>query len=265
MSEQPESSKLDLQIAQRLHRALTAGSEDLYQVLQDPAMEVVRSALKNPHLNEEHLLALLKRRDLSEDIPKALYKQEKVELSHRLKVALVKNPTTPTPVRLTLLPQLRLFELVNLLHQAGITPDQKLAAERQIIKRLPTTPLGNKLTLARRGSAGILAELLKESQPQVFAHCLANPRLKEVDIFKFLNSGRANAETISQIARHERWRNRPNLRLAILKNRQTPPIWYTLWLPKLPVQELRNLLYGKQLTPHQRRQIEEQLQKRESK
>ncbi|PLY07395.1 MAG: hypothetical protein C0624_03640 [Desulfuromonas sp.] len=262
MSEQPDSPKLDLQLAQRLHRALTASSEDLYQVLQDPAMEVVRCALKNQHLNEEHLLTLLKRRDLSEDIPKALYKQEKVELSHRLKLALVKNPATPTPVRLTLLPQLRLFELVNLLQLSGTTPDQKLAAERQIIKRLPTTPLGNKLTLARRSSTGVLAELLKEGDPQVFAHCLANPRLKEVDIFKFLNSGRSTAETISQVARHERWKNRPNLRLAILKNRNTPSVWYTLWLPRLPSHELRNLLYGKQLAPRQKKLINDEISKR---
>jgi len=262
MSEQPESAKLDLQLAQRLHRALTAGSEDLYQVLLDPAMEVVRSALKNPHLNEEHLLALLKRNDLTEDIPKALYKQEKVELSHRLKVALVRNPKTPTPVRLTLMPQLRLFELVGLLHLAGTTPDQKLAAERQIIKRLPTTPLGNKLTLARRGGAGVLVELLKEGHPEVFTNCLANPRLKEVDIYRFLNSGRATAETISQVARHPRWKNRPNLRLAILKNRQTPSVWYTLWLPHLPTHELRNLKYAKQLAPAQRKLIDEQLEKR---
>jgi len=262
MSKKSDSPKLDRQLVQRLHRALTASSEDLYQVLQDPAMEVIRSALKNPHLNEEHLLTLLKRRDLSEDIPKSLYKQEKVELSHRLKLELVKNPSTPTPVRLTLLPQLRLFELVNLLQLAGTTPDQKLAAERQIIKRLPTTPLGNKLTLARRSSTGILAELLKEGNPQVFALCLANPRLKEVDIFKFLNSGRANADTISQVARHARWKNRPNLKLAILKNRQTPSVWYTLWLPKLPSHELKNLLYGKQLSPHQKKLIKHEISKR---
>lgn len=262
MAKQPDSTKLDLQIAQRLHRALTASADDLFQVLLDPAMEVVQNALKNPHLNEDHLLALLKRNDLSEDLTKAVYKQEKVELSHRLKVALVRNPKSPTPIRLTLLPQMRLFELVDLLYQAGTTPDQKLAAERQITKRLPTTPLGNKLTLARRGTPGVLAELLKEAHPQVFSHCLANPRLKEVDIFKYLNSGRANAETISQVARHQRWKNRPNLRLAILKNRATPSIWYTLWLPRLPTHELRNLLYNKTLKPAQKKLIEEQLHKR---
>jgi len=262
MPEQPEPAKLDLQRAKRLHRALTAGSEDLYQVLLDPSMDVVRNALKNPHLHAEHLLSLLKRNDLSEDILKAIYAQDKVELSHRLRVALVRNPGTPTPLRLTLLPHLRFFELVGLLNLPGTTADQKLAAERQIIKRLPATPLGNKITLARRCSSGVLAVLLAEGNPQVFANCLTNPRLKEVDIYRFLSSARAYAETISQIARHPRWKNRPNLRLAILKNRQTPPVWFTLWLPTLPLHELRNLNYLKHLTPAQKQLVEEQLQKR---
>ena len=77
MPEQPEPAKLDLQRAKRLHRALTAESEDLYQVLLDPSMDVVRNALKNPHLHAEHLLSLLKRSDLSEDILKAIYAQDK--------------------------------------------------------------------------------------------------------------------------------------------------------------------------------------------
>jgi hypothetical protein len=241
---------------------LTAGPEELFQLVQDPSPEVLRTVLKNPRLGEDHLQALLKRRDLSEDLLRAVFRHEKVDASHRLKVALAYNPGAPAAVVLSLLPQLYLFELVNLCHLPGVTPDQKVAAERVIIQRLPTTPLGNKLTLARRGTGAVAAELFKEGDARLIEACLVNSRLKEVAILQFLGSSRATAETISAVARHPRWKSRPNIRLAILKNRHTPAVWFTLFLPALRVPELNNLLASRRLTPGQKKMVEEELGRR---
>ena len=87
--DKPEVQKLDPDHARRLHQALTAGSEELFQVILDPAPEVLRSSLKNPHLNEDHLLAMLNRVDLTEDLLKAIYQHEKQNQSRQLKKALV--------------------------------------------------------------------------------------------------------------------------------------------------------------------------------
>ena len=262
MSEATSSELLDPGLARRLHGALTAGPDELFQLVQDPAPEILRIVLKNPRLAEDHLLALLKRRDLSEDLLKAVFRLEKVESSHRLKVALVYNPGIPGAVAQSLLPQLYLFELVNLCHLPGVTPDQKLAAERVIIQRLPTTPLGNKLTLARRGTSAVVAELLKEGDSRLVEVCLVSPRLKEVAILQFLGSSRATAETISSIARHPKWKSRPNLRLAILRNRHTPPVWFTLFLPALRTAEINGLLASRRLTPQQKTLVNDELKKR---
>lgn len=262
MSETNSRGRLDPDLARRLHTALTAGTDELFQLIQNPSPEVLRTVLKNPRLGEDHLLALLKRRDLSEDLLKAVFRLENLETSHRLKVALVYNPGTPGPVVQSLLPQLYLFELVNLCHLPGVTPDQKLAAERVIIQRLPTTPLGNKLTLARRGTGAVVAELLKEGGARLMEACLVNPRLKEVAILQFLGSSRATAETISRVARHPKWKNRPNLRMAILKNRHTPPVWFTLFLPGLRTAELKFLLASRRLTPQQEILVQDELKKR---
>ena len=62
----------DSLLSQRFYIALTAGKDELFQVMEDPSMEVLQTALKNPLLDENHLLALLKRRDLSEDLLKAI-------------------------------------------------------------------------------------------------------------------------------------------------------------------------------------------------
>lgn len=256
------TTRIDPGLARRLHKALTAGRDELFQCLLDPAREVLQAGLKNPALAEDHLLALLKRRDLSEELLKAIYRLEQTQGSHQLKLALAKNPGTPGPVVQALLPQLFLFELVALCYLPGVTPDQRLAAERIILQRLPALPLGEKLTLARRGTPTVVGELLKEGTPQVLEPCLASPRLKEVAIFQFLNSARATAETISIIARHPRWKERPNLRLAILRNPKTPSIWYSLYLGKLSKTDLRGLLQSKRLNPEQLRQVERELQRR---
>ena len=262
MVEPEEQNKLDVELGKRLHKALTATSEELFQVLLDPDMQVLRSALKNQNLNEEHFLALLKRRDLNEDLLKAIYQRDDVKGSHKLQIALVRNPNTPGPVVLALLPYLHLFELVDLCLIPGVTPDQKFAAERAILLRLPTTELGNKMTLARRATTTVVGEILKEGDSRLVEICLNSPRLREVAILQFINGAHSNAETISMIARHPKWKLRPNLRLAILKNRRTPPIWFTLFLPQLRTPDVRNLLMSRRLNPAQKKLVQDELKKR---
>lgn len=256
------TSILDEKLAGRLRQALTANGEELFQLVLDPNPDVLQALLRNRHLNDDHLLALLKRRDLQEDLLKKVYQRRAETISHKLLLALAKNPNTPGNIIRNLLPRLRLFELVDLCLLPGVTPDQRLAAERSIQQRLPTTPLGNKITLARRATSAVVANLLKEGDSQLVSVCLNNPRLQEAAIFQFLSGPKANAETISLVARHSRWQQRPNLRLAILKNRQTPSIWFTLWLPNLLTPLLKQLLAARRLNPAQKALVQAELKKR---
>lgn len=263
MKERVEHSVLDRALAARMRKSLTASSEELYQVIQDSSLEVLLNALKNPHLVENHLLALLKRRDLGEDIPRAIYNSSRIEHTHRLQLALAKNPATPTSLCLTILRHLYLFELVDLICLPGIIPDRKLAAEREIIRRLPGVPLGNLITLARRATHPILSEILRLGRSDAVAACLSNPRLKEVGLLQFLSSASATPDTISLIARHSRWGNRPQLQMAILKHPRTPGIWYTLWLPRLKTPLLKELKLSSRLSAGNRGLLEREIKKRQ--
>lgn len=262
MDSRPESGHISSDLARRLHRALTGGHEELFGILQDPALEVIRTALKNRALEEPHLLALLKRRDLSEDLLQAVYRMKQAQCSHKIRLALIKNPHLPAPILQTLLPLLRLFELAEICFLPGVSPDQKLAAERLIIQRLPTTPLGNKISLARRASSAVVAAILKEGHVALMEPCLGNPRLQEMAIAQFLRGSTASAETISIIARHPRWKARQALRTAILKNPHTPGIWFTLWLPKMRGPEILQLSSCLRLTSSQKNLIKEDLRRR---
>ncbi len=261
MADQTEK-RLDKKTVRHLQQALTAQGEELFQVVRDASPEVIKTALRNPNLHEDHIHALLKRRDLTEHVLQAVHNLEQVKTSHKLKLGLVRNPVTPGPIVLSLLPHLRLFELVDLCYIPGVTPDQKFAAERAILKRLPTTELGHRLTLARRATPAVAAELLKSGEIPLVEICLNNPRLREVAVLQFLNGSMAKAATISMVARHPKWKTRPNLQLAILKNRATPPIWYNLFLPQLRTADLRNLLASRRLDPTRKKHVQQELSKR---
>jgi hypothetical protein len=253
---------LDSKLSHLFHQALTAGKEELFTILGDPFMEVLATALKNPSFDMSHLLVLLKRRDLSEDLLKAICRQKRFGESHEFLIALARQPNLPAAQLANLLPRLYLFDLAALCYAPGVTPDQKFAAERAIIQRLPTTPLGNKLTLARRGTAAITEVLIREGDPRLIGACLDSPHLKESAVFGFLNSAHATAETISMVARHPRWKLRPNLRLAILKNHRTPDIWFTMFLPNLPLSDVKGLLSSPRMSGSHKMLVEAELKRR---
>lgn len=262
MENSAKNSSLDANLSRRLHQALTCGKSELYQVLQDPSMEVLRATFKNPAMDENILLVLFERRDLSEELIKAACSLEAVAASHKLKVTIARNPATPGQIVLNLLPHLYLFELAALCSHPGVTPDQKVAAERAIIQRLPITPLGNKITLARRGTAAVVDALLKEGDVRTVEPCLDNPHLKESSVFQLISSPRTSADTIAAVARHPRWSQRPNLKAAILKNVNTPLTLFSTILPSLSTAELRTMAASGRAGQAQRKLANDELKRR---
>ena len=253
-----KSSSSALNQADALLEALTADKDRLFAIIQDSREEVLLAALRNPALDHQHLLALLKRRELGSVIA-AVYADKRLIDAYSVKFALVAHPDTPLHIAQTLLPLLYIFDLLKLCHIPGVSADVRLAAERKVVQQIPTQPLGNKLTLARRGTAAILDALLREGLQNVVEACLDNPHLKEGSLHQFLASPHATAETVSMVARNSRWKNRPNIRLAILKNPRTSLIWFTTLLPELPVAVLCDLLASPRLTFAQKELVRQAL------
>ncbi|MEA3464989.1 MAG: hypothetical protein U9R29_03090 [Thermodesulfobacteriota bacterium] len=255
------SSSLDTDLIKRLKQALTAPGDNLREVLHDSSAEVLHALLKNVSLNEDHLIQLLQRRDLTSSLLKSITKH-KLSQNLRITVAIIRNPAISPALVKQLMGKVPLFELLNLCTLPGQSADIRIAAEHTISQRLPQEPLGNKISLARRATATLLLPLLKEGHPQIVEASLDNPRLQESSIFQFLSSSGASAQTISAVARHPRWCSRKNLQRAILKNRHTPQVWYIHFLPKLPMKEAQNLLYSSRLHSKQKVWIKEFLDQR---
>jgi len=254
----------DQNLSHRLQHALTADKDELFLLLQGQPVEVLLAAMRNPAFDEHHLLALLKQRNLPQAVFTTIYANKRLIESSQVKVSLIVNPEIPSHIAVTLLPQLTIFELLKICLLPGITPDQRLSAERVVIQRIPTQPLGNKMTLARRGTSAIVESLLREGLPPLVEACLGNPHLKEGSLHQFITGSTSTAETISMVARSGRWKGRPNIRLAILKNPRTPSIWYTMFLPGLPQSTIRELLSAPRLTFAQKELVRQALGGRRS-
>jgi hypothetical protein len=259
MDDSAKLAAIGQKMSTHLHHVLTACKDELFQILQGAPVEVMLTALRNPSLDEHHLLAILKQRGLPEEILCAIYSAKRLIESSSVKFALVSHPDTPSHIAATLLTQLNIFDLLKICLIAGISPDHRTAAERSIIQRLPSQPLGNKITLARRGTSAVVESLLREGIPTLVEACLDNPHLKEGSVHQFIKASTSTAETISMVARNGRWKGRPNIRLAILKNPRTPVIWFTLFLPGLPQSTIKDLLSVPRLTPAQKELLRQAL------
>jgi len=255
---------IDQNLSLRLHQALTADKDELFNLLQGQPAEVLLAVLRNPSLDEQHLLALLKQRGVPGEIFSAIYAAKRLIESSSIKFALVIHPDIPSHIAATLLTQLNIFDLVKITLIAGVSPDNRMAAERSIIQRLPSQPLGNKMTLARRGTSAVVESLLREGLPPLVEACLDNPHLKEGAVHQFITASTSTAETISMVARSGRWKSRPNIRLAILKNPRTPAIWFTMFLPGLPQSTIKDLLSVPRLTSTQKELVRQALGGRRS-
>ena len=98
MDDSAKIAVIDQNLSQQLQRALTANKDELFQVMQEFSGEALLASLRNAALDEHHLLALLKRRGLPEELFIALYAGKRLCETHSVKFALVCHSETPAHI-----------------------------------------------------------------------------------------------------------------------------------------------------------------------
>jgi hypothetical protein len=110
-----------------------------------------------------------------------------------------------------------------------------------IMERVPTMPLGNKKTLAKKAAGNLLLKLLQDRLPEVVALCLNNPHTVEGHLYKIISRRDTSPDTIAMIARHPNWCGRPMVRFALLRNPHTPLSLSAQFLETMKLIDLREL------------------------
>jgi len=114
------------------------------------------------------------------------------------------------------------FDLMNLALTPSVAPDVKRAAEEQLIMRLESLPIGQKITLARRASGRVAAALLQTSDQRIISPALDNKQLTEALVIQALMKPRAPERLYVTVAEHASWQLRREVQIALLRSEKTP-------------------------------------------
>src|SRR5216117_612789 len=222
-------------------RALIATGEELAGLVHHPSAEVLLALLENPALDETQVCLLLERKDLPGEILEEIARRKALLKSYRVKRALAFHPRTPRLVSLRLLRDLYLMDLVQVAILPGVSAELKRNAEEQLIARLPQLPLGQKITLARRGPARVAGALLAEGHEQVVGIVLDNPNMNEAQILRALSRVRLPPAVVAAIGRHRKWSLSYYVRVALVRHPASVLATVLSFLPQLTVNDLRDL------------------------
>jgi hypothetical protein len=222
-------------------RAVLATGNELDALLHHQAPAVILALLDNPALDETQLCLLLQRKDLPAEILEEVARRKPLLKSYRVKRALAFHPRSPRRATLRLLRELYLMDLVQVTLLPGTQAELKRNAEDQLAARLPQLPLGQKITLARRGPARIAGALLAEGHKQIVAVALDNANLTEAQILRVLSREKLPPEVIRAIAQHRKWSCTYNVRLALVRHPGSALSTVLSYLPELTVSDLREL------------------------
>ena len=222
-------------------RARTATGEELAALLHEHAPDVLLALLDNPALDETQLCLLLDRKDLPAEVLEEVASRKPLLKNYRVKRALAFHPRTPRLASLRLIRELYLMDLVQLTLQPGASVELKLLAEEQLVARLPQLPLGQKITLGRRGPARVAGALLAEGHPQVLSVVLDNAYLTEAQVLKVLSREKVPSGVIPAVAHHRKWSCAYNVRLALVRHPMSTLSTILAYLPELTVSDLREL------------------------
>jgi len=221
-------------------------------VIHSASLDVLETAASDPALSEELALALLQRADLPAEILGRISKNGGVIKQRRVKLALVQHPKTPRHISIPLLRQLFTFDLMRVALTPAVPADIKMIADEALINRLETIPSGERLSLAKRGSGRVAAELLLDCEPRVARAALENSRLTEALVVKALMQRNAPAAFVETVSHHSKWSLRYEIRVALLRNEKTPLARGLEFARALPPGLLREVLHNSRLTANTR-------------
>src|SRR5258708_2111724 len=139
-----------------------------------------------------------------------------------------------------------------------------LLAEERYLRQMPQLPLGQKLMLARRGSARVAAGLVAHGPEQVARVALDNSFLTESQLLKTLAKQALPPRIVDAVAKHGKWSKLANIRVALLRHPHAPPDRVPTLVPGLPRREIEDLLELTRLPEHVRAHLREELAQRKT-
>ena len=242
--------------------ARRAAPDAIPVLLSSASEEVIHALLENPALDETHVCLLLERKDLPSSVLEEISKRKAWHASHRIRRALAAHPHTPRLIAMRLLRELYLLDLVQISLAPACSAELRRLADARILTQLPQLPLGQKLMLARRGSARVAGGLIAQESAQVARIALDNAFLTESQLLKALARENLCAAVVAAAASHAKWSQLITVRAALLRHPNLRPDRAASFLPTLPLGELKEIVNTSRLPETVRERVSEELERR---
>jgi hypothetical protein len=226
---------------EEIKRASVATAEELAALLHHDSRDVLLALLNNPALAEADVCVLLGRKNLPVKVIEEISKRREWLKTYAVKKALAAHPHTPRLVSMRLMRELYLMDLVQIALMPGVPAELKRNAEDQLAARLPQLPLGQKITLGRRGPGRVAGLLLTEGHPKVVEVTLDNLQLQAAQILKTLASEGVAESVVQAIARHRKWSCDYHVRLALVRHPLSTLASVLAFMPDLTASDLEAL------------------------
>ena len=165
-------------------------------------------------LTEDLALAKLEDHELTADAIEDIFQNAVLMKSRKVRMALAAHPHTPRRIALRVIRELYTFDLMRFAMLPAAAADLKQVADQALLTRLPSITLGERISLARRGSGMVAGALLLEKEAQVWQAALENPRLTEASVVKAVRESDSPA-LLEAIRRHAKWSWRVEVRTAL--------------------------------------------------
>jgi hypothetical protein len=219
----------------------------LPEAVHSTSSEILTVAASDPALTEDLALVLLKRSDLPARALDQLSKNGHLMKSRKVKLAVVEHPRTPRHVSIPMLRHMFSFDLMQVALTPAVPADIKMAAEESLINRLERLPQGERLSLANRASGRVAGVLLRDPELRVIRAALQNSRLTESEVIEALMRRDSPAALVAAVCHDTKWSPRREVRVALLRNEQTPLARALEFARSLPAALVREILQDSRL------------------
>ena len=227
--------------------SVTRAEAGVEELIASPFVEDVLVAANHTALTEDLALTILRRLDLQAAVFEAIARNHSVIKQRKVLVGVVGHQHTPRHVSLPLLRRLFTFELMQVALTPSVLPDLKLAAEEILAGKLKTLALGERIALARRGSAKLAGALLFDAEATVIEAALQNPRTTEASIVKALGRPNTPIALLRMLVHHSKWSLRREIQIGILRRPQTTDALVLKVAAKLPKPVIQQVLTNSKL------------------
>ena len=173
-------------------------------------------------MGEEEALALVKANNSGAESLASIARSGIARKSRKLQFALLAHPRAPRHLLFPLLRGMFPFDLMKVALTPQTAADLKRAAEEQILLRLESLTLGERISLARRASARVVAGLLADSDGRVLSAALGNSHLREPSLRAALMRRNARPILFDLVSSHPVWSQNRELQVVLLSSENTP-------------------------------------------